>query len=430
MSALGLTLVVAVACSDSTPEEVAALDGNEYVRTDLAANDEQYDAQYTLPDMVRAWGLASRPEGMGGHFWVGAGGASFQFVGDVTESSDDGVQTLSRDPLQLVTVPGADADISDTRAGTTTAVVYNPAPVVSDMFFVRDQPVAAEFGPLNGSARYIFATDSGRISAWTEQGFEGRIVHHDGPATLIFDGHPHGMRFFGLALTPSGDQLLAADFGSEPQIRTFDKNWQLIPTSGFANPFATGDAIDPADPEKGKRAVPGDLAPFNVVTIGDRVFVTYATTRIDENEATDFAAGEPDSLNRSAEHDANGKPNNGKVAEFDATGKLVRILDDDQRLNTPWAVAIAPDDFGPLGGALLVGNTGGAGQVLAYDDTTGTFTDYLRDAEGEPIAIEGLGALMFGNGESLGDVDSLYFTSGPDDGEDGLFGRLRPAQAR
>jgi hypothetical protein len=32
---------------------------------------------------------------------------------------------------------------------------------------------------------------------------------------------------------------------------------------------------------------------------------------------------------------------------------------------------------------------------------------------------------MFGNGESLGDADSLYFTAGPDDEKDGLFGKLR-----
>jgi hypothetical protein len=32
--------------------------------------------------------------------------------------------------------------------------------------------------------------------------------------------------------------------------------------------------------------------------------------------------------------------------------------------------------------------------------------------------------LMFGNGESLGDTNSLYFTAGPEDEKDGLFGKL------
>ncbi|MGQ4597539.1 TIGR03118 family protein [Nocardia sp. R6R-6] len=425
VSALGAALVVAAACSNSKSDEVPALDGNKYVQTNLAANNTEYNAQFTIPEMVNAWGLADRPKGAGGHFWVGAGGRSFQFVGDVTESSDDKVHKLFQDGLKIVTIPGADADTSDKSEGKTTGVVFNPAPIASDLFVVRDQPVEAEGGPLNGSARFIFATDSGKISAWTEQGFEGQVVRHDGPANLVFDGKPQGMQFFGIALTPSGDKLLAADFGADPQVRTFDKNWQLIATTGFANPFATGDAIDPAAPEKGKKAKPGDPAPFNVSTVGKRVFVSYATTQPDETDPSKFDAGEEDSLDKDKEQAAGGKPDRGKLAEFDADGKLVRILDDGKRLNAPWAVTVAPEGFGPLSGKLLVGNFGGAGHLLAYDDATGKFADYLRDADGKPVAIEGLWALMFGNGESLGDADSLYFTAGPDDEKDGLFGKLR-----
>lgn len=424
-SALGLTLLLAAACSDSRPDETPALDGNNYVQTNLAANDAEYKAQFTFPDLVNAWGLANRPKGAGGHFWVGAGGKSFQFVGDVTESSDAQVQKLFQDGLKIVTIPGADADTSDASAGKTTGVVFNPAPITSDLFYVHDQPVEAEGGPLNGSARFIVATDSGKISAWTELDFEDRIVRHDGPANLVFDGQPQGMQFLGIALTPSGDKLLAADFGAEPQVRTFDKDWQLVPTTGFANPFATGDAIDPAAPEKGRKAEPGDPAPFNVSTVGNRVFVAYATTKADRADATAFDAGEEDSLDKDQEQAAGGRPDKGKLAEFDADGKLVRILGDGKRLNAPWAVTVAPEGFGPLSGKLLVGNFGGAGHVLAYDDATGKFADYLRDADGKPVAIEGLWALMFGNGDSLGDADSLYFTAGPGDEKDGLFGRLR-----
>ena len=39
--------------------------------------------------------------------------------------------------------------------------------------------------------------------------------------------------------------------------------------------------------------------------------------------------------------------------------------------------------------------------------------------------------LTFGNGVSLGDANALYFTAGPNNEEDGLFGRLnaRPLNA-
>ncbi|MEV5835965.1 TIGR03118 family protein [Nocardia sp. NPDC052112] len=422
-------MVVAAACSDSksSNDEVPALDGNHYAQTNLAANNAEFKAQYTFPDMVNAWGLADRPKGAGGHFWVGAGGKSFQFVGDVGASADPKVQKLFQDPLKIVTIPGADADTSDKSIGKTTGVVFNGAPITSDLFVVRDQPVDVDGAPvpLTGSSRFIFATDSGKISAWTEQGPEGAIIRHDGPANLVFDGESQGMAFFGIALAPSGDKLLAADFGESPQIRTFDKDWQLIPTVGFANPFATGDQIDAAAPDKGKTAKPGDPAPFNVTTIGNRVFVSYADTKPDEQDASKFDKAEEDSLDKDQEKDANGKPAKGKVAEFDGNGKLVRILDDGGRLNAPWGVTVAPANFGPLSGKLLVGNFGGLGHVLAYDDATGKFVDYLRDEKGQPVEIEGLWALMFGNGESLGDADSLYFTAGPDDEKEGLFGKLR-----
>ncbi|WP_067565439.1 TIGR03118 family protein [Nocardia acidivorans] len=430
VSALGVALLVAAACSKSEPvadNYPQALDGNHYAQINLAADKDSYKAQFTYPDMVNAWGLADRPKGAGGHFWVGGGGFSFQFVGDVTKSSDPKFQKLFQDPLKLVNVPGADSDTSDKSAGKTTGVIFNPAPITSDLFVVKDQPVTydGKTEKLTGSSRFIFATDSGKISAWTEQGAGGQIVRHDGPANVVYDGSDKGQQFFGIALTPSGDKLLAADFGENPQIRTFDKNWQPIATTGFANPFATGDNLDPADPSKGKAVKPGDPAPWNVTTIGQRVFVSYATTKPDEKDASKIDAGEEDSLDKDADKASGGKPGKGKVAEFDASGKLVRVIDGDDRFNAPWGVTIAPEGFGPLSGKILVGNFGGLGHIVAIDDATGKPVDYLRNTTGKPIEIPGLWALMFGNGESLGDSDALYFTAGPEDEKDGLFGSLR-----
>ncbi|MFB7875364.1 TIGR03118 family protein [Nocardia sp. NPDC056064] len=425
----GAVLLVATACSSSeaTTGEVTALEGNRYGQTNLAADKDSYHAQFTIPEMVDAWGLANRPKGAGGHFWVGAGGKSYQFLGDVHSSSDPKLQKLSQDQLTSVAVPGADADTTDKSVGKTTGVVFNPAPITSDLFVVRDQWVDLDGlpVPLTGSARFIFATDSGKISAWTEQAPDGAIIRRNGGANQVFDGSAQGMAFFGLALSPAGDKLLAADFGAEPQIRTFDKFWQPVATTGFANPFATGELIDASTPEKGKKAVPGDPAPFNVTTLGSRVFVSYAVTKPDAKDATAFDKGEEDALDAAADKAADGRPDKGKVAEFDAAGKLVRIIDDGGRLNAPWGVAIAPSNFGALSGKLLIGNFGGLGRVLAYDDTTGTFVDYLRDGQAKPVEIAGLWALLFGNGESLGDANALYFTAGPEDEKQGLFGSLR-----
>ncbi|MBV6762924.1 TIGR03118 family protein [Rhodococcus opacus] len=431
-AALFLTLA---GCSgnDSGDDGGAArqsVEGNLYRQTNLVADRPEYRAQFTQQDFVNAWGLAIRPSGAGEHFWVGAGGTSYEYVGDVTRSDDPKLQTLFQDPLKEVVVPGADADTTDASIGKITGVIFNGSDIRSDALVVRNQPVQADGAEqlLTGSARFIFATDTGAISAWTELNPAGELVRRDGPAIEMFNGKDQGMAFFGIAIKPgAGDTLLVADFGEEPQIRQFDKNWRLQPTDGFVNPFATGDPIDPADADKGNRIKPGDPGPFNITTLGDRVFVAYATTQALDGNPTAFDAGEEDSLNVEIEKAVDDRPDKGKLAEFDADGNLVRIYQDEGRLNAPWGTALAPDDFGGLSGALLVGNFGGAGRILAFNQDTGEFIDYLRDEDGRPVGIAGLWALLFGNGESLGDSNALYFTAGPSDETEGLFGALRPA---
>ena len=107
---------------------------------------------------------------------------------------------------------------------------------------------------------------------------------------------------------------------------------------------------------------------------------------------------------------------------------MVRAFEDDGRLNAPWGVTAAPASFGPLGGKVLVSNFGGVGRIAAFDDTTGKFVDYMRDDQGAPIGIDGIWNILFGNGESLGDADTLYFAAGPADETEALFGALRVAR--
>jgi uncharacterized protein (TIGR03118 family) len=81
---------------------------------------------------------------------------------------------------------------------------------------------------------------------------------------------------------------------------------------------------------------------------------------------------------------------------------------------------MAPASFGSLGGMLLVGNFGD-GHIHAFDlsscDATG--------CSGAIIAIDGLWAIDFGKGNDMtGEDDDLYFTAGPNDEENGLFGYI------
>ncbi len=108
------------------------------------------------------------------------------------------------------------------------------------------------------------------------------------------------------------------------------------------------------------------------------MFVADAITKGATGDRNAFDAGEEVAPDPDMEAAADFRPDNGKLAEFDADGDLVRIFDDEGRLKAPWGVALAPEDFGPLSGALLVGNFGGTGRVLAFEPDTGKFIDYLR----------------------------------------------------
>jgi uncharacterized protein (TIGR03118 family) len=385
---------------------------NQYLQQNLVANDARYNPKFMQKDFVDAWGIAIRPKGAGGHFWVGAGGTSWQYLGDVTQSADASLKQLRQDDLKAVTVEGADSLVDDSSLGKITGVAFNGAELNSNNFRVTGQVSGATV--FDGSARFVFVTDSGKVTAWTDRATNGAITRADGPTKLVFDGSEQGSAYFGVAIKPdTWDRLWLADFGSDPQIRTLDKDWQVTPTIGFENPFVKG-ALKPGDP-----------VPFNIQVLGSRVFVMYAMSQADPTDAGLFYAAEEDALDAKAEAASGNRPDKGKLAEFNLSGALVKVYSDEGRLNAPWGVAIASEEFGLLSGKLLVGNFGGAGRICAFDMSTGKYVDDLRGKDDLPVAIEGLWGLQFGNGESLGDADALYFAAGPNDEKDGLFGSLR-----
>lgn len=412
LSSLGAALLSACGGADAASK-------NRYRQTLLLANKASYKARFTEPEFVNGWGIAIRPAGAGGHFWVAGGGLSWEYLGDVTRSANAGLHSLIQDDLKKVKVEGADSQSGEASLGKVTGVAFNGAPLTSPLFRVGTQ--TAGNTRFDGSARFIFVTDSGRITGWTDRASDGSIVRQDGPAATLFDGSARGMAFFGCAVkTDTWDQLWVADFGAQPKIRSFNAQWQEIATAGFANPFATGDGGNPR---------PGEPVPFNIQVVSDgskdRVFVMYAISQPDPKAPGKFHAAEEDALDAAAEAASGNTPNRGKLVEYDLSGALVRVYDDAKRLNAPWGVAIAPANFGKLSGAVLVGNFGGAGRICAFNGATGHYLDDLRGPDDKAVGIAGLWGLQFGNGESLGDANALYFAAGPEDETDGLFGSLR-----
>ena len=123
-----------------------------------------------------------------------------------------------------------------------------------------------------------------------------------------------------------------------------------------------------------------------------------------------------------AKHDDQSGPGNGFVDVFQTDGTFVRRFASQGTLNSPWGLALAPDSFGTFSHHLLVGNFGD-GRVNAFDAGTGDFSGPLIDPEGNPLTINGLWALQFGNGsKNGGSSQNLFFTAGIADESHGLFG--------
>lgn len=338
------------------------------IQNNLVANSPAYGAPIVEPELRNAWGIAIRPAGLGGHFWVGAAGTgkSIQYVGDV-----DG-QPLFQDELKVV----------DTR-GPVSGVAFNPG-----SGFVITQPHAN--GPITAPTKFFFANLSGTISAWTERVRPEGGFDHPADSKIVVDGTRTGSSFSGVAVSPEGDRMYAADFGAAAALRVYDSAFQEL--APLPNPFRAGVAPQP-----------GGFEAFNVHALEDRVFAMYG-----RHVPPD--PGAP-------------RPTQGRLAEFDAAGKLVARWHGRGFLNYPWGVAYAPDGFGIYGGCLIVGNFGD-GTLVAFHPRFRVALDYVRDERGRKVVIDGLWGLQLGNGASLGEIDHMYFAAGPNKEADGLFGKL------
>lgn len=388
---------------------------NSYVQTNLVANNASFHPQIVDSNMLDAWGIALRPPGAGGHIWINnaMSGTSVEYVGDVNgvPLHQDGLKTVK---LDLPTW-------TDHGYAFVTGLAYNSA---AD---IKGQPV--EFpvsGPANdnsttpptpiqggasGSAAFVFVTEDGCINAWRSN---TKVAMASAPLIINYSKTSHfpyraNCVFSGAALTVNaftsaayakagGNHLFATDFRNN-KIQVFDNKWKDV-TSSYH--FETPSDI-------------GELHAFNIIDLGGHLYVAYAKFSTDGDEGME----EEDGLG----------PGFGHIVEYNEDGSLVRDFKDKGMLNAPWGLAIAPPKFGKFGGDLLVANLGD-GTIAAFDLASGKYIDELRDPAGKIISIDRIWGLTFGNGVSLGDANSLYFTAGPNNEFDGLFGKLTVAPHR
>ncbi len=370
---------------------------NQYQQVNLVATSAAYNPQIIDPAITNAWGIAIRPAGLGGHFWVTANGngSSNQFVGDV------GGRPLATDALAYMQVAGPG---NQPVTGTPTGAVFNN----SGQFKVTQNPtLGANLNAITAPAKFLFATDNGVISGWTERVNAASPTGFDWPlvSTAVIDRSAQGSQFFGIGLSRTG-RLYDEYFGTDPALRVYDCQYNEL--TSFRYPVANGTGT-----------APGDWVPFNVQVLEnagrESVWVAYAKSKADETDPTRIYPGE----------EATGA-GNGLIAEFSLDGQLIRSCDGRGLLNAPWGFAIAPSNFGAASNQLLVSNFGD-GTIVGFDVNTCNAVDYLRLGNNEVLAIEGIWGLQFGNGASLGEANRLYFAAGPEDEKAGLFGYLSAA---
>ncbi|MFL6709523.1 MAG: TIGR03118 family protein [Massilia sp.] len=235
---------------------------------------------------------------------------------------------------------------------------------------------------VTGAAAFIFVGEAGTVSGWSP------AVNRTASITVV-DGGGTGPVYKGLAIGKVGaaNFLYAADFRNGA-IDVFDGN--------FAKVSLAGSFRDPN--------LPTGYAPFNIQAIGDKLYVAYArraTGATDESKGAGF----------------------GVVALFDTSGNYIKELTSGGVLNAPWGLTQAPANLGTFSNAILVGNFGD-GKINAFDPNTGAWMGALSKADGNPVVIDGLWGLAFGNGVSAQPVTTLFYTAGPGDEAHGAYGRL------
>jgi len=91
-----------------------------------------------------------------------------------------------------------------------------------------------------------------------------------------------------------------------------------------------------------------------------------------------------------------------------------------------WGIAVAPNNFGPLSNTLLVANNTNTGTINGFDLSTGALVGTIKNMAGKPIKINQLWGIEFGGGSAAnGKTNQLFYTAGPKNGVNGLFGVIQ-----
>jgi uncharacterized protein (TIGR03118 family) len=362
-----------ISCYKSTVYNHPELRNFEQVN--LVANAAVYHPVTVDPTLLNAFGVDWSPTGVA---WVNS-------VGGHVSELYSGEGDIVRKP---VNIPFSKAD---STGGLPTGIVFTGG---------------KGFNLVNGPSVFLFAGFDGVVSGWNPAlGNNARGIKKVARSN-----------YTGLAIASDrGRNLIyAANFGAN-RIDVWDTAFSEV-NMRFRDP-----------------GLPAEYSPYNIQAVGDKLFVMYAQLS-NTGGTVGHVAGA-------------GK---GFVSIFNTDGSFVKRFASRGTLNIPWGITQAPAGFvaehnlhisikQPVEGGqenaggnpgnqypkepvVLVGNFGD-GRINVYS-LDGGYLGQLQ-AQDQPIVIDGLWALSFAPSTATAiDPARLYFTAGPNNETDGLFGYL------
>lgn len=369
-----------------------------YTQTNLVSNVPVTPAA-DIPDqnLQNSWGLVHGPATP---WWISnnAGGTSTLYntsgLNPLNPPNQTPAPTLEPVVIVPLNAPGGQpgngvviqaAPGQQPPIGSPTGVLFNGDAL---------NPNPTEFLLAPGEpAIFMWVTEDGTVQGWNPGVNPTTAIRKVNNSQV--PNAADGAVYKGAALVTVGGNtfLLAANFRSG-RIDIFDSTFtQVHKRDGFFD----------------DDAMPRDFAPFNVQAIGDNVYVTYA-----KQDA--------------AKHDPVGGAGFGFVSVFSRDGHLRAHLEHGSWFNAPWGIVLTPAQFGTFSHTILVGQFRG-GTIAAFDVLTGNFLGNVLNGDGSTLNIDGLWALVFGNGNAAGPATTLFFTAGPDNETNGIFGTLTPVTA-
>ncbi len=331
-----------------------------YAQTNLVTSGKPLKGKVRDKNLLNAWGLVQGPT----PFWVSDNNAGVSTLYDGNGKIFTVAVGKKKVPF-VVTIP---PPTNSTASATPTGIVFNG--------------VTADFG----GDLFIFATEDGTISGWQQSDGTGAVLHVDNSQVPT---SANGAVYKGLAIaTLNGHQFIYATNFRSGKVEVFD---------GAYNPASlTGTFTDP-------HPIAG-FAPFGITLFGtSNLWVSYA-------------------MQDAAKHDPVHQAGAGYIDIFTTDGVFVERFATGGNLNAPWGMVLTPASFGPLGGNFWIGNFGD-GMINTFD-TMGNSKGQPMDSKGQPLIVDGLWALVFGNGSNNAATTSLYFTAGPNMESEGIFGKF------